>query len=158
MFNLFKSKKEKWINPIKGEIIPIEQVPDDVFAGKMMGDGFGVIPEDNEVYSPVSGEIIKVFKTKHALLIKCDSGLEIILHIGIGTVELKGEGFTIHVEQGARIEPGTHLATVDFDYIASMDKSTVTPIVITNMDQVKKLDVTYGKHEVKEEVCEITGV
>ncbi len=157
MFNFFK-KKEKWVNPVKGQIIDMKDVPDEVFASKMMGDGFAVIPSDNEVYSPTAGEIIKVFTTKHAFLIRSLSGLEIILHIGIGTVELKGQGFTIHVEEGQQVEAGTHLATVDFEYVKSMEKEIITPLVITNMDKVKKLDIVFGNQEAKAEVLEITGV
>lgn len=155
MFNLFNKNKEVWKNPVEGKIIPIEEIPDDVFAGKMMGDGFGIVPENNDIYSPVDGEVIKVFKTKHALLIKTKTGLELILHIGIGTVELKGEGFTIHVEENQNIEVGTHLATVDFDFIRDSGMSTVTPVIITNMEKVKKLDIDYGQHGTGEIICRI---
>jgi PTS system glucose-specific IIC component len=155
MFKLFKNNKVGFLNPIAGEVIDMTKVPDDVFAGKMMGDGFAVIPKDNQVYSPIDGTILKVFKTKHALLIKGDSGLEIILHIGIGTVELKGEGFTIHVEDGAQVKAGDHVATVDLDYLTSMEKSTVTPVVITNMEKVKNMDISFGEKSSKEEVCTV---
>lgn len=155
MFNFFKSNKEKWLNPVKGEVIDMTKVPDEVFASKMMGDGFAVVPADNQVYSPVDGEIIKVFTTKHALLIRSDSGIEIILHIGIGTVELKGEGFTIHVEDGAKVTAGDLLATVDFDFVKAQEKSIVTPVVITNMDKIKNMKITLGDQASKAEVCEI---
>lgn len=156
MFNLFKKNKETWKNPVKGEIIPITEVPDEVFSSKMMGDGFGVKPEDDRIYSPLNGKVIKVFKTKHALLIHGDSGLEVIVHIGLGTVELKGEGFQIHVEEGQHVEAGTHIATADMAYIQSQEKSIVSPVIITNMEMVKAMDITYGTAEAGTEVCNIT--
>ncbi len=103
----------------------------------------------------MAGKVIKVFKTKHAVLIVSQEGLEVIVHIGLGTVELKGEGFTIHVEEGQDIEAGIKLATVDFDYVRTQGKSIVSPIVITNMEKVKSMDVSYGNHSALEDVCKI---
>src|SRR5690625_6286781 len=79
--------------PMKGKLLPITDVPDDVFAGKMMGDGFAIVPEEGLVVSPVNGKIINVFPTKHAIGIQSEGGREILIHIGIDTVNLKGEGF-----------------------------------------------------------------
>ncbi len=157
MFKLFKKKETTWLSPVQGKIIPMEEVPDDVFSSKMMGDGFAFIPEDNKVYSPLSGEVMLVFKTKHALVIKDPAGYEVIVHIGIGTVELKGEGFDIHVEVGDQIDAGTLLATVDFDFIQSKEKSIISPVIITNMEVVKSFEVTYGDTKEKTEICKILG-
>ena len=83
--------------PSKGELIPISEVADPVFSEKMMGDGFAVLPEANEVFAPISGTILNVFPTKHAIGIQTDNGLEVLLHMGINTVDLKGEPFTLYV-------------------------------------------------------------
>ena len=92
--------------PSKGELIPISEVADPVFSEKMMGDGFAVLPEANEVFAPISGTILNVFPTKHAIGIQTDNGLEVLLHMGINTVDLKGEPFTLYVEEGQRIARG----------------------------------------------------
>ena len=97
--------EEVFASPITGEIHPITDVPDQVFSGKMMGDGFAILPEEGIVVSPVRGKVLNVFPTKHAIL-QSDGGREILIHFGIDTVSLKGEGFTSFVSEGDRVEPG----------------------------------------------------
>ena len=92
--------------PIEGEIIPLDEIPDPVFSQKMMGDGFGIIPSKGLVVSPVDGEIINVFPTKHAVGIMSKQGYEILIHVGLETVNLKGEGFTLLVKQGDHVLKG----------------------------------------------------
>ncbi len=128
-------------------MIPITEVNDPVFSGKMMGDGFAVIPETGTISSPCDGEIVNIFKTKHAIIIRSTDGLEIIIHVGLDTVQLKGEGFEVVVDEGQQVKAGELLLKVDLDHIKSQGKETVTPVVITNMDIVKSLEVISGTVE-----------
>ncbi|MBD8014348.1 glucose-specific PTS transporter subunit IIBC [Planococcus wigleyi] len=122
-------------SPITGELLPISDVPDQVFSGKMVGDGFAIKPTEGKVYSPVNGKVVTVFPTKHAIGIAADNGTEILIHIGIDTVNLKGEGFTAHIEQGDLVEQGQLLMEMDLDYIAENAASIITPVVFTNLEE-----------------------
>lgn len=135
--------------PIKGELIPITEVPDQVFAGKMMGDGFAIIPEEGLVVSPVNGKIINVFPTKHAIGIQSDGGREILIHIGIDTVNLKGEGFETLIHEGDTVEVGQSLLKVDLPYIEENATSTITPIVFTNLAENEQVIIENGKVEIR---------
>ncbi|MBW8348320.1 glucose-specific PTS transporter subunit IIBC [Bacillus sp. IITD106] len=125
----------KIVIPITGRLLPITDVPDPVFSGKMMGDGFAIKPEDGNIVSPVNGKVINVFPTKHALGLLADSGKEILVHIGIDTVKLKGEGFEVFVKEGDIIKAGDPLMKVDIDFINRNATSSITPIVFTNLEQ-----------------------
>ena len=96
----------KVYSPIKGKHVALSEVSDPVFAQKMMGEGSAILPEDNRVLAPVSGTLTTVFPTKHAYGIKTDDGLEVLIHIGIDTVELNGEHFDVHVKQGDTVTVG----------------------------------------------------
>lgn len=144
MFGLFGKKDMTLVSPAKGRIIPLEEVPDEVFAGKMMGDGFAVIPESGRIVSPCNGVVVNVFKTKHALVIKDEFGLELIVHVGLDTVKLGGTGFEMAVTTDQKVKKGDLLLTVDLDYLKEQDKPSVTPVVITNMDAVKSLQIEAG--------------
>lgn len=128
-----KNSKEYFISPIQGEIVPISEVPDPVFGEKMMGDGFAVIPSEGTVVSPVNGKIINLFPTKHAIGILSDSGREILIHVGIDTVNLKGQGFEALVSEDDHIEKGQPLLKVDLDFVKQNSPSIITPIVFTNL-------------------------
>ena len=143
------------LNPLKGEIIDITKVPDEVFSSKALGDGFAISPSGNEVVSPIDGEIAVLFPTKHAVAIKGDNGLEMLVHIGIDTVNLNGEGFTAHVSQGDKVKQGDLLVEFDKEIIETKAKSSITPVVITNMDFVESLDISYGDKEKGEKVATI---
>lgn len=129
---LFKKTKLEILTPVSGVIVPIEEVPDPVFSQKMMGDGMAVIPNQGDVLSPVEGEIIQVAPTKHAIGILAKDGTEILIHVGLETVALKGEGFNVQVAVGEKVSAGQLLMNVDWEYIQTHAKSTITPIVITN--------------------------
>jgi len=144
MFNIFKSKKRELLSPVKGEVIELDKVDDPVFSGKMMGEGFAVIPSDNKIVSPCNGTIVQVFKTKHAIIIRDEFGLEIIIHVGLDTVKLKGEGFDVKVKDGQSVNKGDLLMTVDFKYLKEQGKPIVTPIVITNMSGVTIKNINTG--------------
>ncbi|MFC4023540.1 glucose-specific PTS transporter subunit IIBC [Oceanobacillus longus] len=124
---------EAIFSPMKGKVVPITEVPDEVFAGKMMGEGFAIEPTDGLVVSPVNGKIINAFPTKHALGIQSEGGKEILIHVGIDTVNLKGEGFELLVEEGQEVKVGQSLLKADLSYISKHAKSTITPIVFTNL-------------------------
>lgn len=135
MFGLFKkSSKLKVISPVKGDLIPITDVNDDVFSTKMLGDGFAIEPIDGAVVAPLSGKITTLFPTKHALGITTDKGLEVLIHMGIDTVELKGASFDVFVKMNQEIKAGDKLAQIDLDKIKQAGLSDTIIVVYTNMD------------------------
>jgi sugar PTS system EIIA component len=142
MFKKLFGKKEEMpkevtvISPLTGTLLPLEEVPDPVFAQKMMGDGFAIKPDEGHVVSPVDGEIIQVFPTKHAIGIKAKNGAEILIHIGLETVAMNGEGFTAHIKEGDKVKVGDPLVDFDISLVTDKAKSTITPIIITNSDEV----------------------
>jgi glucose PTS system EIICBA or EIICB component len=125
--------KDDFVSPIKGEIKSITDVPDAVFSGKMMGDGFAIVPTDGTIVSPVDGKIVNFFPTKHALGILADNGREILIHVGIDTVNLKGEGFEALAKENDQIKKGQPLLKVDLDAIKDKVPSIITPVVFTNL-------------------------
>lgn len=120
-------------SPLTGEILPITDVPDQVFSGKMVGDGFAIRPSNGQVVSPVNGKVVTVFPTKHAIGLVADNGTEILIHFGIDTVKLKGEGFTSKIEQGDVVKQGQILMEVDLAHVEKNAPSIITPIVFTNL-------------------------
>ncbi|RTR27631.1 PTS glucose transporter subunit IICBA [Robertmurraya yapensis] len=124
---------DDFVSPIKGEIKPITEVPDAVFSGKMMGDGFAILPVDGTIVSPVDGKIVNFFPTKHAVGILSDSGREILIHVGIDTVNLKGEGFEALVSENDTVKKGQPLLKVDLEAIKTKVPSIMTPVVFTNL-------------------------
>jgi|SRR5699024_3764383 len=131
--SLFKKKKSTNLYaPLSGEVVNIEDVPDSVFNQKMMGEGIAIKPETNEVIAPFDGEIIQLFETSHAIGLKDNHGNEVLIHIGLDTVELKGEGFTAMVKQGDKVTKGQVLISLDLDNLNKNAKDMITPIVVTN--------------------------
>ncbi|MDG4655718.1 glucose-specific PTS transporter subunit IIBC [Ectobacillus antri] len=130
--------------PIDGKILPITSVPDQVFSGKMMGDGFAIEPSEGTVVSPVNGEIVNVFPTKHAIGIQSEGGKEILIHFGIDTVKLGGEGFESLVAQGDKVTQGQPLLKVDLDFVKNNAPSIITPIVFTNLKDGQEVVITEG--------------
>ncbi|MCO7175113.1 PTS glucose transporter subunit IIA [Sporolactobacillus kofuensis] len=131
--------------PLQGKVVPITEVPDPVFSQKMMGDGFAIIPENDIVRSPVNGEVTNIFPTKHAISLKSDDGRELLIHVGLETVSLKGEGFTALAKDGAKVKKGDQLLKVDFDQIADKVPSTITAVVFTNLKDAEKVVVQDNK-------------
>lgn len=136
------AEKEKIFAPLTGKLLRLEDVPDPIFSKKVMGDGIAIQPTDGKVVSPVDGEVILVAETKHAIGIKSKTGAEILLHIGIDTVALKGEGFDIHVKAGEQVKHGDLLGTVDLDYIKQQASSTITSIIVTNGTDFEVFDAS----------------
>ncbi|WP_059103642.1 PTS sugar transporter subunit IIA [Shouchella shacheensis] len=129
-----KPEEEQLVAPVSGKLVPIEEVPDPTFGEKMIGDGFAIEPKDGHVVAPIAGEIVQFFPTKHAFGIKSAGGAEVLVHIGLETVGMNGEGFTAHVKEGDNVKAGEKI--VDFDLALVKEKAahTVTPVVITNPD------------------------
>lgn len=131
--------------PLTGEVTPLSEVPDQVFSEKMMGDGIAIKPSQGEVRAPFNGKIQMIFPTKHAIGLVSDSGLELLIHIGLDTVKLNGEGFTLHVEEGQEVKQGDLLINFDLDYIRNHAKSDITPIIVTQ-GNITNLDFKQGEH------------
>ncbi|KXZ14735.1 PTS glucose transporter subunit IICBA [Bacillus nakamurai] len=149
--------EEVFLAPITGEIHPITDVPDQVFSGKMMGDGFAILPEEGIVVSPVRGKVLNVFPTKHAIGLQSDGGKEILIHFGIDTVSLKGEGFTSFVSEGDRVEPGQKLLEVDLEAVKPKVPSLMTPIVFTNLAEGETIAIS-AEGSVKREQKDIVKI
>lgn len=126
-------------SPLKGEVKALSEVDDATFSGEVMGKGVAIEPEEGKVVSPVSGTITTVFQTKHALGITSDNGAEIIIHIGIDTVKLNGEHFTVHVNKGDAVKPGDQLVSFDMDAIKDAGYQLITPVIITNTDRYQSI-------------------
>ena len=136
--------------PVSGEIVNIEDLPDVVFAEKIVGDGIAFKPAGNKAVAPAAGTIGKIFETNHAFSIETDSGIELFFHFGVDTVELKGEGFTRVAEEGQVVKKGDVVLEFDLPLLEEKAKSTLSALVISNMDEIKELvklsgSVTAGK-------------
>ncbi|MGB5446068.1 MAG: PTS glucose transporter subunit IIA [Psychromonas sp.] len=130
--------------PLSGEIVAIEDVPDVVFAEKIVGDGIAIRPTGNKMVAPCDGEIGKIFETNHAFSLESDSGIELFVHFGIDTVELKGEGFTRVAQEGQKVKMGDTIIEFDLAFLTEKAKSILTPVVISNMDEIKELQKMSG--------------
>ncbi|WP_133406942.1 PTS glucose transporter subunit IIA [Parashewanella tropica] len=139
-------------SPVSGEIVSIEQVPDIVFAEKIVGDGIAIKPVGSTIHAPIDGKIGKIFETNHAFNIKSENGLELFVHFGIGTVELQGNGFSRLAKEGQEVKAGEPILTFNLDYIAEQVESTLTPVVLANMEDVKNINKNLGKVSAGEDV------
>jgi PTS system glucose-specific IIA component len=139
-----KDKKMIILAPLTGEAVTLEQVPDDVFSNRILGDGIAIIPGSNEVFAPVSGTIAQIAHTLHAIGIEGDNGTEVLVHLGIDTVELKGEGFTCHVKVGQHITAGDKLMDMDIELIKSRGYQTISPCILTNSERIRGLEIATG--------------
>ncbi len=151
LFDFFKKKNnEEWFEiyaPVNGKVIDLSEVPDDAFAQKMVGDGCAMEPTEGVICAPVDGEI-DIFETNHAVSFETPNGLEMIVHFGIDTVTLKGEGFK-RVATSDTVKVGDKLVEYDLDFIKSKVPSTRTPVIINNMEAVEKIDVVALGKDVK---------
>jgi PTS system beta-glucosides-specific IIC component len=127
--------------PLNGQVIPLSEVSDAVFASEALGKGGAIKPSEGKVYAPFDGEITVQFPTNHAIGLTSNEGVEVLIHCGLDTVSLDGKGFTAHVEQGQTVTAGDLLLTMDIEYIQENRLETVTPIVVTNADQFKQIDL-----------------
>ncbi len=145
--------------PLSGEVIPVTAVPDPVFSQKMMGEGVAIrpLPKVQSVLAPVSGKIVKLFKTGHAFVLVGEVGaLEVLVHVGLDTVALKGEGFKLLRGEGEEVSAGQPLVEVDIPRLLVLEKDPVTPVVFIGRDQVKTLDFTPGEVHAGSPLCQVT--
>lgn len=135
MFGLNRKKKqdgEQITAPVRGSLLAMDQVPDPVFAGGLLGPGFAVDPADGTICAPVAGTVVTVPASRHAVGLRTAAGVEVLVHVGVDTVTLKGEGFTAHSAEGDVVEAGAVLLEVDLEAIRDRVPSLITPVVITN--------------------------
>lgn len=140
MFGLFKAKKKTGqaiIAPVTGILMPLDDVTDDVFSQKMMGDGFAIQPEESQIVSPVSGTVSTVFPTKHAIGITTPEGLDVLVHMGLDTVELDGKPFKVDVALNDVVTAGQPLATIDREQIKKSGYDDTIVVIYTNMEKLK---------------------
>lgn len=154
VINMFwrKNKTGSIYSVCDGDIISLSEIQDPVFSEKILGDGVAILPESAEIISPVDGKIVQVFETKHAYSIFSDDGLEILVHIGINTVELNGEGFKSFVKDGDIVKAGDKIAEINIEYIESMGYQLYTPIIITNLDKINKIEIKEERVKKGEEI------
>lgn len=151
MFNIFK-KQKFFINAVcDGKVMPITTVNDEVFSKKLLGDGYAIKPINGKIYSPVNGTVTTIFPTKHAIGITTENGLEILIHLGLDTVDLKGEPFELKVKQGDKVKQDDYLASMDIETIIQKKYDDTVIVVYTNMDTIKSIsnvsvkDITHGQ-------------
>ncbi len=137
MFGFFKKSKQVIISPMDGNLIALEEVPDEVFSKGLSGDGMAIEPISGTVVAPIDGVVSRIFPTNHAFLISKKNGIEVMVHIGLDTVELKGEGFERLVKEGAKVNAGTPIISVDLEYLQSRGKEIVTPILINSEKSIE---------------------
>ena len=140
-----KGTVEELLAPIPGELIELSEIPDPVFSTGMMGRGFGIVPQEGKVVALADGEILTVFPTKHAIAMQTTKGHEILIHFGLDTTLLKGEGFTAHVEVGQKVKAGDLLLTVDTEAIKDKVPSLNTPVVFTNLKDEEEIIIQKGQ-------------
>src|SRR5699024_10076905 len=145
--NSIKLNNHSVLAPIKGKVIPLEQVKDATFADKLLGDGIAIEPSEGKVYSPVNGTVQVMYKTGHAIGLLSDSGDEILIHIGLDTVKLEGKGFEKIAKQGEHVKAGQLLLKFDMPFIKNQGYDLTTPIVVTNLDSTGKKIVENNKSQ-----------
>src|SRR5210317_667736 len=139
--------------PLDGVIFPLEKVPDPVFAQKMVGDGLSIDPLSQLLTAPCAGTVTQVHRAGHAVTLTTAEGVEVMMHIGLDTVALKGEGFTPLVEEGQSVKSGDRLIEFDADFLATHAKSLLTQVVVTNMERIASLEPATGVVRANEDVA-----
>lgn len=147
MFGLFKNKSNEISTPVNGVVVDLNEVNDPVFSEKMMGEGFAVKPSDGKIHAPIKGTIKSVFPSLHALTLEADDGLDILIHIGLDTVELNGAGFSSTIQEGQKVKSGDLLVQVDRTFLAENKKDDIVIVVFPEMKD-KKITVNMGEKQV----------
>lgn len=146
--NVTESLSEEVNQPIEGKIIPLNQVEDDAFSQEVLGKGIAIIPSEGKVYAPFDGTVITLFPTKHAIGIVSDNGCEVLIHIGMNTVQLNGKYFASHVQQGDKVKKGQLLVEFDIDHILQEGYNLETPVIITNTKDYSNINTNTNKDNV----------
>ena len=156
MNNKSKKIKEELLSPLKGEILELSEVPDPTFAQEILGAGIAFKPETGEVVAPVDAKVVNLFDTKHALGLETESGIEILIHIGLDTVKMGGEGFEAFVDQGDTVKAGDKLIEVDLELVEEKAESIITPMVVTNTADFDEISSSAsGQIDIGDKVLEI---
>lgn len=153
-----QKKDAVFTNPVEGEVVAIDQVDDPVFSQKMMGEGFGVRPANGQIYAPGKGKVVSVFPTQHAVGLEFENGLEVLVHIGIDTVELDGGPFDTVVKEGDEVGPDTLISTVDLEGLEKASKDDTIIVVFTNTDNVESFSLDFtGQAEPGKEIGQVVA-
>jgi beta-glucoside PTS system EIICBA component len=145
----FVQKNEETVDaPVRGHVIPLSEVPDEVFSSGAMGQGVAIEPSDNQLYAPFDGNVVMIAPTKHAIGLRSESGVELLVHIGLDTVKLDGKPFTLHVEDGAKIKKGDLLITFDKEFIQKEGVRITTPLIVTNSHAYKEIIIEDRKDSI----------
>lgn len=147
-------KKVNLYLPVQGEINSLAEVNDYVFSKKLMGDGTAILPEGNTIYSPVNGVVEVFYNSKHAIVIRTDEDLRVLIHVGLDTARLGGRGFGTYVNVGDRVSAGEKILFFDKEYL-QMRSSLVTPVVILKSEKVKDINVNYSAKKLDDVLIEI---
>ncbi|WP_042670940.1 PTS beta-glucoside transporter subunit IIBCA [Streptococcus equi] len=142
------SVKQSIYAPMVGTVLPLSEVPDETFSSKLLGEGLAILPNEEYVYAPFDGEVITLFPTKHAIALKNAKGVDVLIHVGIDTVELKGQGFEQLVKAGDAVKQGQPLLRVDLEFIRSKGYSLVTPFVVTNSSEQLEIIINDNKEHI----------
>src|ERR1700737_3012549 len=138
--------------PLSGQLVPLEDVPDPVFAQKVVGDGISIDPVTQQLLAPCDGQVGQLHRAAHAITITTDTGLDVLMHIGLDTVALKGQGFTPLVAVGDRVRTGDPLIDFDADFVATHAKSLLTQVIVTARDGLVSLEAGHGPVRAGEDV------
>ncbi|MFY8330549.1 beta-glucoside-specific PTS transporter subunit IIABC [Vagococcus carniphilus] len=153
----FESSPQAIYSPMEGQVIPLSDIKDEAFSQGLLGKGVGLIPTEGKLYAPFIGTVVSIFPTKHAIGLVSESGIEVLIHVGLDTVQMEGEGFTTFVEQGAKVEKGQHILSFDIEKIKAAGFSVETPIVITNSDDFMDI-ITLDPKSIEKEELIITTI
>ena len=142
--SLFGGEKMTVKVPIDGTILPLEQLPDETFAMAILGPGCGIEPTGDTVYAPFDGKVTSVAGTLHAVGLMSDDGIELLIHVGMDTVDMQGKGFEALIKEGQTVKAGTPLLKIDLDAIRAANHPTATAIIVTNADDLPEMKVVGG--------------
>lgn len=145
MFDFF-NKEQKIMAPVTGKTVDITEVPDEVFSSKMVGDGVAIEPTGDTFVAPADGELKLLFVTNHAYALELKKGVEILIHIGLDTVALNGEGFTALKKQGDIVKKGEPIVKIDLDFIKSKGINLISPVIFTEPDKLKEFTPVLDKN------------
>lgn len=147
MFGFFKKKKTEYLlgAPAKGKAVPLSEVNDPTFSEGMLGQGVAVLPSEGKIYAPIDGEVGMVFDTLHAVSLTADCGAEVLIHVGLDTVKMNGDGFVGHVQAGDKVKKGDLLLEVDLEKVKAAGYDTITPMLICNTDDYASVEGLSGK-------------
>ncbi len=139
-----KNKTECLLAACTGKTVPLSAVPDEVFAGGLLGEGIGIEPSEGRFFAPIAGTITSVTDSRHAFTLMSDNGTDLLVHIGVDTVSLAGEGFVSHVSAGERVSAGQLMAEADIDLIRSRGLSAICSVVVTELEGIENIEYKPG--------------